>query len=342
MENRPRRWGRNVARVVEPVFRLAEHGLKAAGGYGGYQYFKGKRSAPVYEPRAIAPSRKRGRIPRKVKGIQKQVKELKRIAESDMGTHIERERTTGRVLAGVNAMGLAGFNAMTTATIERCLNKLKYYDIATPETLVVAAANLGTYTKDFYISRTYSKITVRNNYQVPCKVKVFVCVPKVDTAINAETAFTNGLTDSGNPTATSPLVQLTDSQQFNDLYRIEKSKSVLMEAGDECVMSYGFKPFLYDPALVDSQTQTYQVRYGTCIFVVRIEGVLGHDTVVTTEQSTLQVGVDVMYETMIECKYAAGIDLYTVSIVNNADTSFTNAGVVSAKPLVDNQSYSLA
>lgn len=274
--------------------------------------------------------------------LKNQVTQLKRIAEADMGTHIERERTTGRVLAAVNAQDIKGFNAMSTSTIERALAKLEYYNISAPATLVVASGLTGTYMKDFYISRTYSKFTARNNYQVPCKIKVFVVRPRVDTAINALTAFTNGLTDSGNPLVTSPLVQLTDSQQFNELWRIEKSKSYELAPGEECVMSFAFKPFQYDPSLVDSQTGPYLRKYGACTFMVRLEGVLGHDSVETSEQTTLQAGVDTMYETMVECKYAAGVDLYNVSVVNNADTTFTNAGRISAKPVVDNQSYSLA
>lgn len=337
---RNRRWGRRLGAAIvsgAPVL------------YGAWRGY-GKTStapvpAPAYIPRTVAssyiPRRRRRKVQTFPKKVKKQIKELKRIAEADMGTHIERERSVARALCGVNAMSMSGYSVMGNAAIERMLAKLKYYDIATPATLVTASGVTGTYTKDFYISRCYSKFTARNNYQVPCKVKIFFCTPKTDTSITALSAFTNGLTDAGNPTVTSPLVQLTDSPQFGELWKIASSKSVTLQPGQECVLTNSFKEFQYDPSLVDSQTLAFQPKYGANNVLLRLEGVLGHDSVEATEQTTLQAGLEVMYETTLECKYAAGIDLYTVSILNNADTTFTNVGVASSKPLADNQSYSV-
>ncbi len=284
---------------------------------------------------------RRGKVksfPKKVKG---QIKELKRLAEADMGTHIYRKRTTGRVLASESVVGNTDFSISTVTILEDALAGLKYYDPAAPGTLVTAAAATGTFQKDFYFPRIYAKLSARNNYQVPCNVKLYMCMPKRDTSISPKTAFTNGLTDVGGVSETSPLVYVTDSVEFQDLWKIVSTQSALLQPGDSLSISNSIKPFQYDPALVDNHNMTYQKKFGSMVVFVRIEGVLGHDSSVTTEQGTLQAGVDISTYLVAECRYPAGADIKQIVIADSADT-FTNSGVASSKPLADNQSYSLA
>lgn len=302
-----------------------------------------------YAQKAVSGSKSgaSGRYGRSKKGYKKpmkklknQVKELKRLSEADMGTHIHRVRGASRVLAGVNESNFSAFTGITTSTVESALSNLKYYNPSVPGTLTTAAGATGSFQKEFLIKNIYSKLLVSNNYQVPCNVILYVLSPRADTSIAPDTAFSNGLTDVGGVSATSALMHPTDSEEFNDLWNIVKSKSVRLQPGDVCSISHSIKPFSYDPATVDSHGHTYQGRFGSHTYGVRIEGALGHD-ITANEQGFLQSGIDTSLSVKYEIKYPAGADIKQFSVSDGAST-FTNAGVVSEKPVGDNIQYSVA
>ncbi len=343
-----RRGDRQYTYKVTPkqVVDLAGYAVKGAKyaykTYTEYEPFAKTKSKQKKVNRQIRSFKRPAKVYKSVHGLKNQVKELKRIAESNMGTLLYRQRETARVLSGVNGLGQNSFDGSQSTFLELVLAQLRYYDHEAPSALTTASGITGTYQKEFYFSRNYAKIMVRNNYQVPCKVTLYAVTPKGDTSLAPQTAFTQGLSDVGNPTATSPLVYLTDSELFNDLWRIEKSKDFYIMPGTEASLSHSTKSFQYDPSMFDDHNLLYQKKFGSFAFIVRLTGVLAHDTVVTTEQTTIQAGVDVQIDSTWVVKYAAGVDIKFVFIDNNADATFTNAGITSASPIVDNQSFSLA
>lgn len=278
---------------------------------------------------------------RRKKGLKNQVKELKRLAESDMGTHIDRVRETDRTLvASVNQKQFAQANLINCSKIETALSNLKYYDPTAPTTLVTASAASGSFQKEFLVETAHCKFHFRNNYQIPARVCVYICRPKSDTSIGPFSAFTSGLTDVGGPSATSPLVYPTDSEQFNDLWTSVKTKKVLLQPGSEFSMTHSAKSFQYDPSYFDSHNLEFIKKYGACAILISVEGVIGHDTT-ADEQGTLLAGIDWYTDCTYKIKYAAGADIKQVVVTNNSD-SFTNGPVISNKPVSDNQNYSVA
>ncbi len=319
-------------RVVRALGKLL--GAQGSGGmYAGSRQFRKKR------PTRKRPQR-RSKMPRKVKGLTKQVKELKRLAESDMGTHTQRNRDTWNVVSAVNQQQIISIPSSSLTLLEEVISQLRYYDPTAPTTLVTADGTVGTYQKEFYFSKVHSKILVRNNYQVPCSVSVYSCRPKVDTSISPGSAWSGGLVDIGNPGQTNPLVYLTDSVQFNDLWSIERSKRVILEPGQMCAMTTTAKPFQYDPTLADSHNTQYQKMFQAHSWHLHIQGVIGHDTV-EDEQGILQAGVDFVVDNTYIVKYPAGADIVYLH-TNDESSTFTNGGVISNKPYTDNQSYSQA
>lgn len=290
------------------------------------------------------PQKKAVYKPKKVKSFPKsvksQIKELKRLAESDMGTHIQRRRFTGRALSSVNGTGIADYDLSSITLLEEVIAQLRYYNPSAPSTLVTADGATGTYQKEFLFQKVSHKVLLRNNYQTPCKVQLCLIRSKEDTSISCATAFTNGLADVGNPSSSSPLIYLTDSVQFNDLYKIVSSKNVVLNPGQELVVNHSDKPFQYDPSLVDSHALTYQRKYCDLQVWIKVQGIIGHDTV-ANEQTNIAAGVDIETISTFVVKYSAGADIKYIHIDDEADTAFTNAGVVS-QIVVDNQSYSQA
>lgn len=317
--------------------------IKTAAAAGSYYAGKAFKASPkqMRAKQAVNKSILR-RAPRKSfpKKVGDQIKELKRLTEADMGTHIYRLLNTTVRSCNVAQASITSLSGMTKANLEAALANLRYYDPSAPSALVTADGTTGTYQKEFLINKMYSRYTVRNNYQVPAKVTMYIVCPKDATQITPQTAFTNGLADIGNPSSTSPMIHLTDSNQFNDIWRIESSKSKTLYPGQEMVVSYSPKPFQYDPSTFDSHTLDYNKSFRSYTLVIRVEGVLGHDTV-AAEYTSLAASVDLEEYRLIEVKYSAGADIKTISLVDNRNSAFTNAGVVSNNPVVDNQSYSV-
>ena len=283
---------------------------------------------------------KKRSMPRRVKGLARQVKELKRLSEADMGTHIHRVRSTMTVEAAPNFQHSDYIVASDVGRLEDVLSRLQYYDPADPTNLIGASGNVGSYHKEFYFSRVHSKLTVRNNYQVPIMVRIYQVTSKDDTSIDPLTAFTSGLIDVGNPASGSPLVFLTDSKQFGDIWRVQRSKNKYLDAGRQCTMSWSAKPFQYDPSLVDAHNQLFQAAYKPCVFVVFVKGIIAHDAL-AGQQGTCSSGVDVMCDTVFQVNYPAGADIHIVTVDDESD-AFSNGARLTNKPASDVQAFARA
>lgn len=278
--------------------------------------------------------------PRDKPSVKKQLSELKKQVSASNGTLIYRKRGTTRVLSLANQQANSNSESMGVTNLEAVLGQLRFFNPSAPTTLVQASGASATYYREYMFKSIYTNTLVRNNYQIPCKVTVYTVIPREDTSQAPLTTFTNGLADVGNPSSSSPLVFLTDSDEFNDLWKIVKSKSKILLPGEQMHLMHSVKNILYSPATYDSHVLTYQRRFGSYVQIVRVEGCLAHD-LLADEQGFSLAGVDVAWETKYEVIYDAGIDLKFIYLDDSAD-SFTNGAVVSNMPIADNQTYSVA
>ncbi len=283
--------------------------------------------------------RRSSRISRPVQGLKKQVKQLKRLAEADMGTHVHRTRIAHDLDSAVNSQNSDSDGVIAKGLLEAVIAQLRYYDPSNPGTLLVADGGTGTFQNEFYFEKVHTRITVRNNYITPCWVSVYACLVIADTDKTPFAAFQQGLVDLSNVAETSPLTYLTDSQIFKDLWRIDSSKKVLLEAGQSCQMTYTSKPFHYDPSLVDSHTQAFQRNFRGMSWHVNVEGIVAHDSLVD-DQGIMQASVDVKIDVTYIVKYPAGADIKFVFVADASDT-FTNTPIISNKPIASNQTYTV-
>ncbi len=273
----------------------------------------------------------------------KQIKVIKKKMNHDMARHTHRRRDIAELGPGaVNTKTFDTMEANTQTRLELAMAAFRYYDPATPGTLVTAAAGTGTYQREIYCESFYSKITVRNNYQVPCNVAVYCCKAKGDTDVSTHTSVSNGLTDQGNPGINSPMVFPTDSMQFKQLYTIESSKKQFLQPGQQCSLSCVTKPFYYDPSLNDSEGDDHQSRWEDRQWLITVDGPIAHDSGGGVQEvGTLQCGVDCLTDNVWKFSYDAGVQLDDISVDQNSST-FTTGGVLSNKAVSDNQGFSVA
>lgn len=302
------------------------------------RYYKKAAKKPYGKPYKRYTKYKRSTT--NVKKLAKRVDKLARGVKSGQGELIYHALSTGTLRAAIKVQNYVLAAPMSCSTYESVLGELRFFDSATPNTLVQASGASATYTREYYFKTCYTSVEVRNNYQVPCKLTAYVVCPKKDTSIEALTAFTDGLADVGNPSNTSPCLHLTDSQVFNDLWRICKTTKRELLPGKSCTITHSTGEFGYDPAIFDSHALTYQSRFKTYAVLLRVEGVIGHDTS-AAEYGMLAAGIDYKAHRKVVVHYDAGADIKYI-FVSDGQTGFTNAGVVSSMPVSDNLSYSVA
>ena len=170
------------------------------------------------------------------------------------------------------------------STIEGVIDALPVLDPSTPGTLINVDFNTGTYQRKVEIARTMTKLTVKNNYNAPVRVQLFCVVPRGETSITPVSALSEGLADIGTGiNKTTPMVYPSDSSQFKDLYVVIRKSSKTLVAGQTLSIRYSGGSFMFDPAFVDLHTLQYQPRFRSHLYLIRVEGVLGHDTSVSEQ-----------------------------------------------------------
>ncbi len=350
---------RRLRRTTFDSAALVGAGSAALGaGRNVYKYYRG-RNKPSYVDRPISFStrepkqinnptfkrrRKRGAGRRRPKTKDQkqdaQIRKLKLLAESNMGTYTGRLRNVTRLIANENTCGFTTTNLNTITNIETELSRLRYYDVTrSGSVLTNIQGATGSYQKEFLIEKVHGKLTIRNNYQAPLECRAAIYGPKGDTAITPLVAFTAGLADIGNPSATSALVYATDSEQLKDLWTVKASKTSFLDPGEELIISYTTPSFQYDPSLADSHAFAYQKDFHGLATLVRIMGRPSHDTV-EDQQGAIGVAVDIWSDTTTVVRYAAGADIKCLVVNDNSDAS-TNFMVCSHKPVPDNIAYSV-
>lgn len=245
-----------------------------------------------------------------------------------MGTFIWKQRVCDSVQCAVNSIAYGLSTGSDTAKIESAIDNLPVFNPSTPGTYTFVDFTSGNQQKEIEICSTYTQVHIKNNYDVPVSVRVYLCIPREDTSISPLSAIQDGLTDVGSGlTTTTPMLAPYDSPQFNDLWKVAKCKKRQLKAGQEMFMSHVVGSFQYDPSFVDNHGLSNQGRYGGHQYLIRVEGPVGHDTT-ADEQGRLQGGIDFQRTTKYVIKYEAGADIKYIEI-DDDNSSFTNGGIVS-------------
>lgn len=323
----------NNARISSRNRTLRTGGMIAAAtgaAAAAYRYFRRGKG------RAVAPRRIRNstRVPNnRLKKVEQKLRNM----ESEL-TYRTIDATP--LKPAQNVVEYGDYIANDVNQIEAALANLRYYDPSNPGTLITASGATGTFSR-FYKVKTYMKITIRCNYQVPCLINVYKYAVKTDTSIPPTTALTNGLADVGNPSATSTVVYPSDSSQLGDLWRLIESKKMLLKPGQEVSFAISFPEITYDPSIYDSQAIAYQKRNHCCAFLVRAQGVPSHDSSTSTQYGISGAGVDILQKKVLKITYdSGGPSIETIVVSDSLDTQ--TASAVVSQPVVDNQAYSIA
>jgi len=271
----------------------------------------------------------------------KQIRNIQKQLKTDTSTKIRRGVVYDSILTSRNQSQFFALPLFTKNDYEAAITNLKYFDPSNPGTLLTANGNTGTYQRNFNFVKGYAKINLRNNYEVPVRVRLYHLRCAEDTTINPQTRFTQGLADVGITNANGINVYPTDSHEFMNSWPIVTSKMRTLTPGKTVSMIATFKDVHFNPADLDERNLTYQRGFKTQAFGIRIVGVQGHAQVgdpSVDQHGSTQCGVDYELVSTLECKYDGGNDHIDIEV--SQDSTLTAPGYVSAAPNALNRTFS--
>lgn len=282
-------------------------------------------------------------IKKDVRQMKNQLHKLKQMDDNTTGTMTFRKLASGDVISAVNHNKVQVKGIIDNDLYEEALAQCKFFDPATPGTLVTGSAATGTFARNSLIQSVTNKLFFRNNYQVSCDITVYLCTVKDDTDILPNVLWTSGIADQGYGnllTSNSDLGQYpTDYDLVKDIWNLKIAFKGTLEPGQTTTVSNTIKDIEYSSSTVDAHNLSYQREYKSQCYMIVVRGALAHDTI-ASETTFTQGGVDYFSQITMKVKYNAGIDLSYIYVQADNDPSFTNGAVCSNNPVVDNQNYS--
>lgn len=140
------------------------------------------------------------------------------------------------------------------------------------------------------------KVTFRNNECVPLKATFYEVQVKQDTDRTPQQLIDNGMSNSGIVASAENRLGWTphSAKLFNQFYTIVQTESVYMQPGDEYSQTVTTGWNTYNPGWlggIDTGSVSYSKRWNTRFIMVRLEGVVVHDSTAVP----VQIGLSSAY-----------------------------------------------
>ena len=251
--------------------------------------------------------------------LRKDVKDLKEQVKANTSKYIQLNKEYHSVNnSATNTSSIYSYSLNNKTNLNAAIDAVKYFDPDLPGTLINVDLTATTYQNQVRFTKSYGRATIRNNYSVPCKVSAYVCVCKEDTSISCTSAISNSLADMSNTDSTDVNIYPTMCHDFNDLWKIQKSKTVELQPGETMQISQGWKPFRYDISLHDSHGSSFQNEFYGSQILLRVQGVVGHGS--TSGVALSKGGVDIVFDRHYTIEYPGGTDLIYIESNDSPDT----------------------
>ncbi len=254
-----------------------------------------------------------------------------------MGRQVQRTHLFGTLAAPQRQAKVLSLHNNSNLSIEDFINPLKWFDPTNPGTRLNVNFNAGTIQKEILIDRMDFSLTIKANYLIGCQYDIYLCMLKSDTDLTPEALYTTGITLISNATVSNPLMYPTDVPLLKDIWSTKRVKSGILRPGQQVTCFHRSRPFSYDPSLSDNQTELYQVRFRSMAYLLRIHGLIAHDSMVGDQQGLAPAQVDWMTTDVLQCRYNAGAKVLYYETAGQGGDTFTNNGIVTYRPAAANQ-----
>lgn len=299
-----------------------------------------KTKPAKYRPKKKVTKNKGGKKEDCCTTVKKQIKRInKRLSEGET-TFDFRQRIPDKIDKPVNQNYTSpekfyfGLDSIT-----QVMSKLQFWDDATQLFVTRDVTSVGDQHK-INIDYVKSTLILKNNYQVPVKLEIYLVYPKTDTNTFPHTFYDNGIVDKVVDTATmlpnNDLLKLTDSNDFTTNWRIKKTWKKTLQPGQFLQASNTEKDITYDPT--SAGTLKFQKRHKSHMFIARVHGSavgVAHDSTGAVV-GQVRAGLDVQWQQNVLCKYDGGMNGHRIYI-DNQSGNVGNGGLTGVTYVSDNQ-----
>lgn len=274
--------------------------------------------------------KKKGRV---APSIKKRVKILeKKLKKQNWHKHVFKNEFGFQVSASANQCGYNTSILTNGVAIEEMISRIPYVNAGAPAATSTYDGTAVTINAKWHIN-VATKTVIRNNFLYPVELRCYIVKPKVQTGSIPENNVQTGITKQANPTIAAwngIMMYPTDSEDFKANWKILKSCDMQLKSGDECIVPYS-EDMVYDQEYQDVNTSTYNTKYSRLIFI-RIQGVVCHDSTVTTSIGYAPAKVDGVVHRVFKLKKPSEAPLRTINQFSNLSVIGTAiVGVASAE-----------
>lgn len=310
------------------------YGAKVAG-RAAYNYLTTKRqklSTGRYEPIRVRPAKNVAQLKRKVQKLERRSKE----GETTLD-YRTRSPVTWVKPVNQNFMDVTHFWGLSS--VNDVMTRLQYYDEAS-QTFVTRSQTGTNDQKSIYVDYVETKCSIKNSYQVPLKIEIYVASTKTDTNTFPNTFYDQGVADIViDPVTMLPsnqLIKLSDAKKLNRYYKITKKVTKVLMPGQSVVSSHKIKGFMYDPTTVNANVFQTQLK-GHCWILRAVPSTqgIGHNTA-GSAVGIISGQVDVIYDTHVIVKYDGGINARRL-YVNDQSGAIGDSALTGVQYISDNQ-----
>lgn len=345
----PRQAARNRG-VAGVARRLFEPAAAAAAGVGAAVYSglgsSGKKRGR--SPSVAQTAKKIYRAAKKAKTIQKAVKKVaktesktskmekrlravEKCCASSKALFVKKYSVAGTTSCAVNKSATTQLTSFSLSDVESFLSSVPVFD---QQAVTYSNVDFTSQTSQtFYHIKGYSKVTYVNNNAGPVRVNLYLLRPKVDSSLTPTNRFSAGVTDQGG--AVDDLnAYIMEYEHVKEGFANLSHKVKVLQPGQSISMSHS-SVISYDPSEVDNHNLSYTKALGTVFHVLRLEGVIGHDSTTTSIIGTCGGAVDYLHEQRYELSYDGGGDFKKFAYSDNLGAVST--GIHGSKPIAGNQ-----
>lgn len=219
---------------------------------------------------------------------------------------------------------------------------MRFFNPSAPTVLITADPSTATYAQEIEIMNIHSSVEFKNNYMVPAHVTVYTCVPRITTDTGPVATITASIADQS--TATSPVTAAAlglypdDFEMLRDRWKILKTQSKVLRAGDSMHCSHNTGKYCFKPAEADLDADAY-IKGVSVTYLVRLHGAVAHSN--ASNWGRAQAAIDFVKTNRYKVEYdSGGVALEDISYTDSL--SFMATAYTGAVPIPDNVVYDAA
>lgn len=271
---------------------------------------------------------------------KKDIKELKKECAEDFSTLCFRKAQTQKSTAAKDQILWDEIDLSSRTLMLEPLANVSTVRALDDDNITPIDITQGTYNRRIWCDGMFTKINFKNLTVKPVEIWAYICAPKTTGGTGPVEKFIDGINKLPRQNHTNPpavvydantmprLYYPSDSTDFKEFWRIEKSTKFIVEPGDVVAMAYIGKARSFE---LKADTFPYQPDLGSCVLMYRVGSPMAEDAagVYGLGPASIRVETEVTHKFRYN---AIGLALEDVAISDSARSTVTTGTRFVNKP----------